>query len=145
MDQFVAPTSLTALVLFALWAVVLVLAVGFVRVGQVLRGKAKITDFSSGTQHGSNAYWRLNRAHLNTIENLPIFASIVLAGWVVGQETATFNRLGAIVFAARIVQSLIHIASGSAMAIRFRFLAYGVQIVCEVWMAILVLHTGKVF
>ena len=145
MDQFVAPTSLVALVLFALWAIVLVLAVGAVRFALVLRGRAKITAFPGGTQHGSDAYWRLNRAHLNTVENLPIFATIVLAGWVVGQETATFNKLGLAVIVARVVQSLIHIASGSAMAIRLRFLAYVTQIVCEIWMAVLVLQSGRLF
>ena len=55
--------------------------------------------FAAGVPHGSDAYWRLNRAHLNTLENLPIFAAIVLSGWVVGMESAMFNRLAVIVVA----------------------------------------------
>jgi len=144
MHSFVVP-SVAALVFYALWAVALVLMVGADRVLLVLRGEAKANAFASGTPHGTDSYWRLNRAHLNTVENLPIFATIVLSAYVVGQGTAAFNLLAAIVVCARIVQSLIHIASGSVTAVTFRFLAFGVQIVCEIWMAALVLHAGGLF
>jgi hypothetical protein len=64
---------------------------------------------------------------------------------VVGMGTATFNLLATIVVCARVVQSLIHIVSGSSAAITFRFLALGVQLACEIGMAILVLHQGGLF
>jgi len=145
MSQFVAPASITALVFYALWAIALVLMVAGDRALLVIRGEAKINSFTSGVPHGSDSYWRINRAHLNTIENLPIFATMVLSGWVVGMETATFNRLAVIVLVARLVQSIIHIASGSVAAVTSRFIAYGVQILCEIWMAALVLHQGGLF
>jgi uncharacterized MAPEG superfamily protein len=144
MSPFVAPHSITALIAYALWALALVLALAIVRTTAVMRGRAKANSFTAGTPHGGDAYWRLNRAHLNTLENLPIFAAIVLSGWVVGMETATFNRLAVIVVAARIVQSLIHLVSGSATAVTFRFAAFAAQIVCETWMAVLILHAGGV-
>jgi uncharacterized MAPEG superfamily protein len=144
MSQFVAPHSITALIAYALWAIALVLTMAVVRTSLVLRGKAKANSFTAGVPHGGDAYWRLNRAHLNTLENLPIFAAIVLSGWVVGMESAPFNRLAVIVVVARIVQSLIHLVSGSVAAVTFRFAAFVVQIVCEIWMAILVLHAGAV-
>jgi hypothetical protein len=68
----------------------------------------------------------------------------VLAGWATGMETAQFNLLATIVLGARIVQSLIHISSGSAMAVNLRFTAFAVQLVCEVWMAVLILQTAGV-
>jgi uncharacterized MAPEG superfamily protein len=145
MSPFVAPHSITALIAYALWAVVLVVMLAVVRTTTVLGGRAKANSFTAGTPHGGDAYWRLNRAHLNTLENLPIFAAIVLSGWVVGMESATFNRLAVIVVAARVAQSLIHLISGSVTAVSFRFAAFAVQIVCEIWMAVLVLHTGGVF
>ncbi|HWE06848.1 MAG TPA: MAPEG family protein [Rhizomicrobium sp.] len=145
MSQFVAPQSIVALVLYALWAIALVLMVGADRVLMVIRGKAKADSFTPGVPHGGDSYWRINRAHVNTVENLPIFAAIVLAGWVVGMETATFNRLAIIVVVARIVQSAIHIASGSVVAITFRFTALAIQLICEIWMAILVLRAGGLF
>jgi len=145
MSQFVAPHSIAALIAYALWALALAVAVEIVRTTMVLGGRAQANSFTAGTPHGSDAYWRLNRAHLNTLENLPIFAAIVLCGWVVGMESAAFNRLAVIVIAARIVQSLIHLVSGSVAAVSLRFAAFAVQLVCEIWMAILVLHGGGVF
>ena len=144
MSQFVAPHSITALVAYALWAIALVIALAVVRCTAVLGGRAKANSFTAGTPHGGDAYWRLNRAHLNTLENLPVFATIVLSSWVVGMETATFNRLAVIVVVARIVQSLIHLISGSVAAVSARFAAFAVQLVCEVWMAVLVLKGGGV-
>jgi uncharacterized MAPEG superfamily protein len=144
MSPFVAPHSITALITYALWAIALVLALAIVRASMVLRGEAKANSFAAGVPHGGDAYWRLNRAHLNTIENLPIFAAIVLSGWVVGMESAMFNGLAVIVIVARIIQSLIHIVSGSVIAVSLRFAAFAVQLVCEIWMAVLVLRAGAV-
>lgn len=145
MSQFVAPHSVTALIFYALWAIALVLIVATDRLQLVIRGDARANSFTSGVPHGSEFYWRVNRAHLNTAENLPIFAAIVLSGWVVGMETVTFNRLAVIVVVARIIQSVIHIASGSVPAVGLRFSAYAVQITCEIWMAALVLHQGGLY
>jgi uncharacterized MAPEG superfamily protein len=144
MHAFVVP-SIAPLIFYALWAIALVLMVAADRVLLVLRGQARLTSFTPGSPHGSDSYWRINRAHLNTIENLPIFATIVLSAYVVGLGTATFNLLATVVVCARIIQSLIHIASGSTVAVSLRFVAYGVQLVCEIWMASLVLQTGGLF
>ena len=145
MSPFVAPHSITALIFYALWAVALVLMVAADRALLVMRGEAKLNGFASGVPHGSESYWRINRAQINTFENLPIFAAVVLSGWVVGMETATFNLLAVIVVTARVVQSAIHIASGTNLAVSLRFAAYAVQLVCVVWMSALVLHQGGVF
>lgn len=145
MSQFVAPHSITALIAYALWAIALVVTLAIVRSAMVLSGHSKANSFTAGAPHGGDAYWRLNRAHLNTLENLPIFAAIVLSGWVVGMESATFNRLAVIVVIARILQSLVHLISGSVTAVSVRFTAFAVQLVCEIWMAILVLRGGAVF
>mgnify|MGYP001545935920 FL=1 len=120
-------------------ALALVLMIAADRVLLVLKGEAKPTSFTSGAPHGTESYWRINRAHINTCENLPIFGAVVLSGWAAGVETHLFNLLAVIVVCARIVQSIIHISSGSAMAINLRFTAYAVQLVCIVWMAVLIL------
>jgi uncharacterized MAPEG superfamily protein len=145
MTEIAVPHSIIALAFYALWAIVLIVMIVADRALLVMSGKAAITDFPAGTKHGSDTYWRINRAHVNTVENLPIFAALVLAGWVAGLDTPTFNMLAVVVVVARVVQSLIHISSGSALAINFRFLALLVQIVCEVWMAVLIFHAAKVF
>jgi hypothetical protein len=140
-----APTALIALIFYAIWAMILVLSVGAVRVHQVVRGRADAASFPSGVPHGSEPYWRLNRAHMNTIENLPIFATVVLTGWAADAIDPVFNALAVAVVAARAVQSLIHISSGSVRAINFRFTFFAVQIVCQFWMAWLILQATGVF
>jgi hypothetical protein len=145
MADVVVPHFIIALTFYALWAIVLVVMIAADRALLVMTGKSAITDFPAGTRHGSDSYWRINRAHLNTLENLPIFAALVLAGWVAGLDTPVFNTLATVIVVARVVQSLIHISSGSALAINFRFLALLVQVVCEVWMAVLIFHAAKVF
>ena len=145
MTEIAVPCSVIALTVYALWAIVLVVFIALSRVSQVMSGKAGPGDFPSGTKHGSDGYWRLNRAHLNTLENLPIFGALVLAGWVAGLDTPIFNMLATVIVVARVVQSLIHISSGSALAINLRFLSLLVQLVCEVWMAVQIFHAAKVF
>lgn len=145
MSPFVAPHSITAVIFYALWAIALVLMVAADRALLVMRGEAKLNGFASGVPHGSDSYWRINRAQINTFENLPIFAAVVLSGWVVGMETALFNLLAVIVVIARVIQSAIHIASGTSLAVSLRFTAYGVQLVCLIWMSVLVLHQGGLF
>jgi uncharacterized MAPEG superfamily protein len=139
------PHSIAALIFYALWTIALVLMVAADRVLEVMRGQSKLTSFTPGAPHGSDSYWRINRAHLNATENLPIFGAIVLAGWAAGAETPLFNELAIVVLVGRVVQSIIHILSGSSAAIMARFTAYGVQLVCEIWMAVLILHTARVF
>ena len=140
-----ASTALIALTLYALWAMLLVLSVGAVRVSQVVSGQAAPTAFPADVPHGPEPYRRLSRAHMSTVENLPIFATVVLTGWAAGAIDPIFNALAFTVVCARAVQSLIHIASGSVHAVNMRFTAFAVQILCQFWMAWLILQTLGLF
>jgi uncharacterized MAPEG superfamily protein len=144
-DMIHLPESIVALVFYALWAIALVLTIAIDRLLLIFRGQVKNNEFLSGVPHGNEAYWRINRAHLNTVENLPIFAAIVLAAWVAGAESHLFNLLAMLVLAARIVQSIIHIMSGGQIATWFRTTMFAVQIVCEIWMAVMILQIAGVF
>jgi uncharacterized MAPEG superfamily protein len=127
---------------FAAWAILLVLAIGTARTTQVLRGEKRSNEFPSGMQHGGELYWRLNRAHVNTVENLAVFATLVLVGTAVHVSTPAFERLPEVVLGARIVQSLVHISSGSPRAVNVRFTAFVVQLVCFGWMLLEILRTA---
>jgi uncharacterized MAPEG superfamily protein len=144
-DMIHLPQSIVALVFYALWAIALVLMIAVDRLLLIFRGQVKNNEFLSGVPHGNEAYWRINRAHLNTVENLPVFAAIVLAAWVAGAESHLFNLLAMLVLAARIVQSIIHIMSGGQIATWFRTTMFAVQIVCEIWMAVMILQSAGVF
>lgn len=131
---------LYALIGFVFWTVFLVLAIGASRVSQVVAGKAGPTSFPAGQPHGTDMYWRLNRAHLNCIENIPLFAAVVLAGHVSGHSAGSFATLAQVYMAARVAQSLTHISSGSVVAINVRFGFFATQIVCLLTMAVKIVN-----
>ena len=62
MSPFTAPPSITSLILYALWAIALVLMVAADRILQVIRGEARANSFTAGVPHGSESYWRINRS-----------------------------------------------------------------------------------
>jgi hypothetical protein len=130
--------SLYCLVGFAAWAVLLVSAIGLVRVIQVLRGKKRANEFPGGVQHGGDAYWRLNRAHLNAVENLPIFATLILVAQLLHVSVLLQAE---IVLGARVAQSLIHVSSGSPTAATLRFTAFATQAACFGAMIVKILFT----
>ncbi|MCO4746992.1 MAG: MAPEG family protein [Proteobacteria bacterium] len=128
-------TPLLCLLGFALWTVLLVSTVATWRTVQVLRGEIPSNGFKSGQEHGSERYWRLNRAHANTAENLPIFGAIVLAGAVADVQEPSLATLALVVLVARFFQTGVHVSSGSAMAVNVRFTFFVTQLICMVLMA----------
>ena len=133
-------SPLGCVVAFALWALVLVCVLAVVRGALVLTGRKRATEFPAGVQHGGDAYWRLNRAHLNTLENLPIFAALVLAGVAAHASSPLFRTLPQVIVGARVMQSLVHLSSGRAIAINVRFTFFLVQVVSMFMLAVEVLR-----
>jgi uncharacterized MAPEG superfamily protein len=125
-------TPLWCLLGFVTWTLVLLVAIAIARVSQVLAGRAKPTDFPAGVPHGSDPYWRLNRAHLNCLENLPLFASVVLIATVAGLRSPALDTLARIYIGARVCQSLAHLSSGGALAVNVRFGFFFLQFICLV-------------
>ncbi len=80
---------------------------------------------------------RLARAHANCLEGLPILGGLLLAAAVSG-NTAITDPLAYVFLFARIVQSVIHLSSLSALAVTLRFSAFAVQMAVGVyWAAVL--------
>ncbi len=128
-----------AVLAFATWTIaILMLGVGIYRWSLILTGKAELKSFPGDEPHGSPLYRRVVRAHANCVENLPVFAAIVLAGQSAGVHSPTFDLLSAAVVPARIVQTSAHLASGSNAAIAVRFTFLSVQLAAFVWMGALV-------
>jgi uncharacterized membrane protein YecN with MAPEG domain len=126
---------------YAAWTMLLILAIVTARGLEMLSGKKKMNEFPGGVQHGGPMYWRLYRAHANTVENLPIVAIIILVGTVMHVATPMFERLPQIALGARVVQSIVHVSSGSAAAVSVRFTAFATQYVCFGWMIAEILRT----
>jgi uncharacterized MAPEG superfamily protein len=121
---------------FAGWTVALLLSVGAARGIPVLLGRKRASEFTPGVPHGSDRYWRLNRAHLNCLENLPIFAVLVFMAQFTGVEGATMDNLARVILAGRIGQSITHISSGSDTAVLVRFSFFGLQVISFIWMGL---------
>jgi uncharacterized MAPEG superfamily protein len=135
-------TPLWCLVGFVAWTLGLLSLIGIARISKVVAGKAQPTDFPAGVPHGSDAYWRLNRAHLNCLENLPLFASVVLVATVVGLRSPTLDTLARVYLGARVGQSLAHLSSGGNLAVNVRFTFFLTQVGCLVAFVWTIAHAG---
>jgi uncharacterized MAPEG superfamily protein len=127
---------------FVLWTLVLLSGIGIARVAQVATGRATPNAFPAGVPHGSDAYWRLNRAHLNCLENLPLFASVVLVATVAGIHSPTLDTLARVYLGARVCQSLAHLSSGGTVAVNVRFAFFLTQVGCLVGFVWMIAHAA---
>lgn len=103
------------------WTLLLLLGIGTWRVSDVLRGKKRPNEFPSGTPHGSDLYWRLNRAHLNAVENAPLFAAVILSAVALNVTPEGLQVAAVVYLCARVGQSIAHIASGRSLVVNIRF------------------------
>jgi uncharacterized MAPEG superfamily protein len=138
--------SLYSLLAFTLWTVlILTVGVGLHRLSLIFRGRAQLADFPGDQAHGPDRYRRTVRAHANCVENLPVFAALVLTAHAAGLESAAFEALSVSVPVARLGQTLAHIASGSNFAIAVRFLFFLVQLIAFLTMAGVIAAGGSAF
>ncbi|GBF43105.1 hypothetical protein LPTSP2_24010 [Leptospira ellinghausenii] len=126
-----------ALILFTLWTLGLGVTLITYRSVQVLLGKKKSNEFPAGIQHGSDFNWRLNRAHLNSLENLPIFVAVVFLTVSLGKVNEFVNQAGFVILGARVLQSLTHLIGTNVLAVNIRFTFYMIQIVTYI---VLLIH-----
>lgn len=122
-------TIYLTLIGFTLWTLGLGVSLTSFRSVQVLLGKKKSNEFPAGIQHGSDFNWRLNRAHLNSLENLPLFLAVVFLTANLGMIDSFVNQAGIVILGARVLQSLTHLISTSVLAVNIRFTFYTIQIV----------------
>lgn len=128
------------LLLFAAWTLVTLLGtVGVYRWSRILTGRAALSEFRADEQQGSDWYRRAMRAHANCVENLPVYAAIVVAIVAGGVRSATLDTLAVVLLVARVLQTVTHVAveqTDPVVAVRFTF--FFVQIVCMAAMGIIV-------
>ncbi len=131
-----------ALLGFVTWTlVILVGTIGVPRITAIVKRQAKPSSFNPSVPHGSDRYQRSMRAHANCVENLPVFAALVLLGTVLAVPGSLFQVAAFVVLPARVLQSIAHVASGRNRAILVRFAFFSVQLTCFVLMAgLLVVH-----
>ena len=118
---------LACLLVLVAWTVGLVLALTIARLRHLRRG-GTIRDF--GVPDDRRLVWRLFRAHTNAVENLPLFATVVLVAAVAGRGGRTLDVLAASYVAARIGQSVAHVTPGAGLRFNVRFWFFLAQLAC---------------
>jgi uncharacterized MAPEG superfamily protein len=105
--------------------------------GWTLAGRSEIREWRADEAQGSDWYRRAMRAHANCIENLPVYAAIVVAIVATGVRSPTLDRLAVALLAARVCQTTTHVAftpTNFASAVRFAFFA--AQLLCMIGMGV---------
>jgi uncharacterized MAPEG superfamily protein len=132
-----------ALLGFVAWTLALVFfAIGVPRLTAIATKRARPNSFDPSVPHGSDGYRRCMRAHANCVENLPVFASLVLLGSALGVTGSLFQLAAFVVLPARVLQSVAHISSGRNLAITLRFFFFCVQLACFVLLISLLVARG---
>ena len=119
--------SALALALFIAWALALLLLMEVMRSHLVLTGRVPSNGFTPDNANLSPFMQRLARAHANCVESLPLFGGLLLLALATGQQALT-DPLSLWLVLARVVQSTIHLASLSVLAVNARFAAFVVQV-----------------
>ncbi|MCB1325387.1 MAG: MAPEG family protein [Spirochaetales bacterium] len=124
-----------SLLLFLFWTLLLALITVSYRGLLVFSGQKRIHEFPADQPHGKDWYRRLMRAHLNCLENLPVFATLILLGLFMNR-TQHFEQFVLLIPAFRVVQSTTHVISGGPIAVTIRFSFYFLQIAMLVWIGL---------
>ena len=113
-----SPSAL-ALIGYAAWTLLLLVAIVLVRTVLVLKKERAANSFAPWGEDVSPFAARLCRAHANCYENLPIFAALILLAMFTGHGEIT-DSLARWVLVARVAQSVVHLISTSEMAVTLR-------------------------
>ncbi|MDB5987356.1 MAG: hypothetical protein JWR16_2409 [Nevskia sp.] len=126
-------TPITALIGFTAWTLLLVLVVFGYRGIRVLSG-TPINAWPRGAALADPAFVkRVSDAHINCLENLPIFAVIVLSAAALSKLPA-IALLAPYVLYARLGQSLTHLIGTSVPLVMIRATFWAIQLVLFVLM-----------
>ncbi len=127
---------------FAAWTLIILAAtVGVHRWRLILTKRAAIDAFPADASNGPDWYQRATRAHLNCVENLPVYAAIVLVATLLGRHGQLLDTLAVAVLCARICQTLVHVVFvQTARAVSYRFSLFSVQLLAMLWMIVLVVE-----
>ena len=131
---------------FAAWTLLtLFSSIGVYRWSRILTGRTSIAEWRADLPQGSDGYQRAIRAHMNCIENLPVYTAIVVALIATGVKSATIDTLAVALFGARVGQTLVHIGlPPTNAAASLRFALFFVQAICMIAMGVLIASAAPV-
>jgi uncharacterized MAPEG superfamily protein len=124
--------SATVLVGLAAWTLFLVILMETLRARLIMMKAIAANEFKPDNSNLSPFMQRLARAHANCVESVPIFGMLLITALLTNRAGVT-NPLAPWLFAARLVQSCVHLASSRVPASWVRFIAFAVQIAIAVY------------
>ena len=101
------PMNIPVIVLlgFAAWTLLtLFSSIGVCRRSRILTGRTSIAEWWADLLQGSDWYQRAIRAHMNCVENLPVYTAIVVALIATGVKSAIIDTLAVALLGARVGQ-----------------------------------------
>ena len=127
--------TVIALLGYISWTILLLGLLAGNRAVAMLSTKRAINSFAPDGKDVSPLSNRIARAHANCYECFPIVGGLLLLALATG-STAITSSMALIVLGTRIVQSIVHIISTSAPAVRLRFACLLVQLgIAGCWIA----------
>ncbi|MGH8538899.1 MAG: MAPEG family protein [Stenotrophobium sp.] len=121
-------TGITALLLFSAWTLVIMFAYVGYRVALVLAGKKLANSWTRGVSSNDPGFVvRASHAHMNCVENLPVFGAIVLAAAALGKSPVV-DHVAVYYLAARIAQTIVHLIGISHSLVLVRATLFTVQV-----------------
>jgi uncharacterized MAPEG superfamily protein len=126
---------------FAAWTLLTLFgSIGVYRWSRILTGRASIAEWRADTPQGSEWYQRAMRAHMNCVENLPVFGALVVALIATGLQSLLIDALCVTFLVARIGQTIVHVGTPPTNSwAALRFALFFVQIVCMIAIGIIIL------
>ena len=121
-----SPSALVLLAFIA-WTLLLLALMEALRSALVLRGRVPANGFAPDNAGLSPFLQRLARAQANCVENLPAVGGLLLFALATGRTGVT-DPLAPVLLGARVLQSLVHLASTSGAAVTLRFCVFAVQL-----------------
>jgi uncharacterized MAPEG superfamily protein len=119
---------------FAAWTLIVLMgSVGVYRWSRILTGRASVSEWRA------DWYQRAMRAHMNCVENLPVYGAVAFAAFATGASGPVLDGLAVTFLAARVYQSIVHIAVPQTEPVAAtRFGLYFVQVACMAAMGVLI-------
>jgi uncharacterized MAPEG superfamily protein len=126
-------TGIIAVLGFALWTLLLVFISVNWRVLEVLRGKAANSWGRNDAIAKPAIVVRMEHAHFNCLENLPIFATLVFAAYLLNKN-AVVDGLACYVLYLRVAQSVTHLLGTSHLLVLARATFFTLQVLMFFYM-----------
>lgn len=127
-------TGFTAVLLYVVWIQILALAYAFPRVPMALFGGRKFSDWERTEVNRDPALMvRAKGAHLNCVENFPLFAGVVVVAALLG-KSAVVDSLAVCILLARVGQSVSHLISTAPFFLLLRATFFLAQLGMIFWL-----------